>query len=221
MNDDRALGTVRDSLTAAKDSLTEVRMSTPLDAIVQHGQVARRRRKLIGLAGTAAVAVTAALAVGLTGVVGSGPRTGTIRTAAFTLVSNANGTATLTINPRVLLDASTLQSDLKHDGIPAMVTVGSFCSSDPPPAGFLRVVSFQPKSAGSGRQQPVADHLTVTFHPSAMPAGAELSFGNFQLASSQQTSFALIDTGSYTCTSTAPTTPPLHGVTLIYSRPAS
>jgi hypothetical protein len=153
------------------------------------------------------------------GVIGATHRTGTIRTAAFTLVSNANGTATLTINPKVLLDASTLQSDLKQDGIPAMVTVGSFCSSDPPPAGFLRVVSFQPKTQGSGRQ-PVADP-TVTFHPSAMPARAELSFGNFQLASSQQTSFTLIDTGSYTCTSTAPTAPPFHGVMLTYGRPAS
>jgi hypothetical protein len=42
MNDDSALGTVRDSLTTAKDSLTtakdsltEVRMSTPLDTIVR------------------------------------------------------------------------------------------------------------------------------------------------------------------------------------------
>jgi hypothetical protein len=220
MNDDSALCTVRDSLTTAKDSLTEVRMSTPLDIIVRRGRATRRRHRLIGLAGTGAVAVIAALAVGLTGVIGSTHRPGIIRTGAFTLVSNANGTATLTINPRVLLDPSTLQSDLKQDGIPAMVTVGSFCSSDPPPAGFLRVVSFQPKPLGSGRQQPVADP-TVTFSPSAMPAGTELSFGNFQLANGQQTSFALIDTGSYTCTSTAPAAPPAEGVILRYGHPAS
>jgi hypothetical protein len=219
MNDDSGLGTVRDSLTSAKDSLTEVRMRTPLDTIVRRGRATRRRHRLIGLASTGAVAVTAALAVGLTGVIGSTHRTGIIRTAAFTLVANANGTATLTINPRVLLDPSTLQSDLKQDGIPAMVTVGSFCSSDPPPAGFLRVVSFQPKPRGSGRQQAVA-HPTVTFNPSAMPAGTELSFGNFQLANGQQTSFALIDTGAYTCTGTAPTAPPPQGVILGYSHPA-
>lgn len=220
MNDDSALGTVRDSLTTAKDSLTEDRMSTPLDTIVRRGRATRRRRRLIGLAGTGAVAVTAALAVGLTSVIGSTHPTGIIRTAAFTLVSNANGTATLTIDPRVLLDPATLQSDLRQDGIPAIVTAGRFCSSDPPPAGFLRVVTFQPKPPGSGRQTPVADP-TVTFHPSAMPAGAELSFGNFQLASSQQTSFTLIDTGSYTCTSTAPAAPPFHGVMLTYGHPAS
>jgi hypothetical protein len=220
MNDDSALGTVRDSLITAKDSLTEVRMSAPLDTIVRRGRATRRRHKLIGLAGTGAVVVTAALAVGLTGVIGSTHHPGIIRTTAFTLASNANGTATLTINPRVLLDPSTLQSDLKQDGIPAMVTVGSFCSSDPPPAGFLRVVSFQPQPRGSGHQQPVADP-TVTFNPSAMPAGTELSFGNFQLADGQQTSFALIDTGSYTCTSTAPTAPPPEGVILRYGHPAS
>src|SRR5450432_2792030 len=102
MNDESALGTVRDSLTTAKDSLTKVQMSTPLDTIMRHGRATRRRRRLIGLAGTGAVAVTAALAVGLAT---SAPvhGTGTIQTAAFTLVSNANGTATLTINPKVLL----------------------------------------------------------------------------------------------------------------------
>ena len=49
-------------------------------------------------------------------------------------------------------------------------------------------------------------------NPAAMPAGTELSFGNFQLANAAQTSVALIDTRSYTCTSTAPTAPPPDGV---------
>jgi hypothetical protein len=42
--------------------------------------------------------------------------TGTIRTAAFTLARNANGTATLTISPQVLIEAATLQNDLKQYG---------------------------------------------------------------------------------------------------------
>lgn len=45
-------------------------------------------------------------------------------------------------------------------------------------------------------------------NPAAMPAGTELSFGYFQLSSGQETAAGLIDTSSYTCTSTAPTTPP-------------
>lgn len=46
---------------------------------------------------------------------------------------------------------------------------------------------------------------TVTIDPRAMPAGTELSFGNFQLANGGRTFIAVIDQGSYTCTSTAPT----------------
>jgi hypothetical protein len=192
MKDESALGIVRDSLTTARDSLTEVRMSTPLDAIVRHGRATRQRRRVIGLAGTGAMAVTAALAVGLAS---SAPAhgTGTIRTAAFTLVSNANGTDTLTINPKVLLEPGTLQSDLEKDGIPAKVTVGSFCYSDPAPAGLLHVVSI-PKTRAI---------RAITINPAAIPAGAELSFGYFQLTSSEQTNFALIGKSSYTCTAHA------------------
>jgi hypothetical protein len=189
MKDESALGSVRDSLTTAKDSLTEVQMSTPLDAIVRHGRATRRRHRLIGLAGTGAMAVTAALAVGLAS---SAPvhSTGTIRTAAFTLVSNANGTDTLTINPKVFLEPGTLQRDLARDGIPAKVTVGSFCYSDPAPAGLLHVVSI-PKTRAV---------RAITINPAAISAGAELSFGYFQLTNGEQTNFALIDKSSYTCT---------------------
>jgi hypothetical protein len=216
MNEDSALGTVRESLAMAKDSLTGIQMSTPLDSIVRHGQAARRRHRLIGLAGAAAVAAVAALTVGLTGVIGSAHRAGTIRTAAFTLVSHSDGTATLTINPLVLLDPGTLQADLNQDGIPAMVTVGSFCSSDPTPAGLSQVVSSEPAPPGSG---PVASP-TITIDPAAMPAGTELSFGNFQAADSQQTSLTLISTSSYTCTSTPPALDTPGVMTLADSRAA-
>jgi hypothetical protein len=151
---------------------------------------------------TAATAATAAAAVvlglGLTGTSGSAPArsTGSIRTTAFTLVEHANGTATLTINPDVLLDPGTLQSDLRHDGIPAIVTAGSFCSSDPVPAGFNQIVTGQKPSD------------TMTINPAVMAAGTELSFGYFQLAAGQETAMGLIDTNSYSCASTVPTTPP-------------
>jgi hypothetical protein len=192
MNDDSSLGTVQDSLTTARDSLSEVRMSTPLDTIVRQGRTTRRRRRLIGLAGTGTVAVAAVLAVGLASSA-SVHGTSTIQTAAFTLISNANGTATLTIKPKVLLEPGTLQRDLARDGISAKVTVGSFCSSDPAPAGLLHVVSIP-------RTRYVR---TITINPAAMPAGTELSFGNFQLTNGEQTNFALIDKGSYTCTAHA------------------
>ncbi|HLK73701.1 MAG TPA: hypothetical protein VKU77_08670 [Streptosporangiaceae bacterium] len=178
-----------------------------IETITARGR-ARRRRRLGGAAGlsVAAAAAGTALALSLTGALGSAPArgTGTIRTAAFTILSNPNGTTTLTINPSELLDPATLQRDLAQDGIPAMVTVGSFCSSDPAPAGFSRVVSFQP-AGETTVQEPSAEQPTITIDPAAMPAGTELSFGDFQLtAGEQQAAFALIDTSSYTCTSTPP-----------------
>ena len=62
---------------------------------------ARRRHRLSAVAGlsVAGAAAGTALALGLTGVLGPARTPGTIRTASFTLASNSNGTATLTINP--------------------------------------------------------------------------------------------------------------------------
>lgn len=117
------------------------------------------------------------------------PSASTIQTTAFTLVKNANGTATLTINPKVLLEPGTLQNDLRQDGIPAIVTTGSLCYSDPKPSGFSQVVHAS------------MPH-TLTINPAAMPAGTELSFGNFQTGNGEQTTAILISTGSYTCAST-------------------
>lgn len=119
---------------------------------------------------------------------------------SFTLVEHANGTATLTIKPGSILDPDTLQNDLRQYGIPAIVTTGSFCSSDSTPPGFSQVVT--------GHKQP----RTITINPAAMPAGTELSFGNFRVTAGPETAIQLIDTNSYTCTSTAPTAPPSGGV---------
>jgi hypothetical protein len=197
-------------LRAASDSLSAIPVASPPDveAIIARGR-ARRRHRLSAVAGVSVAAgVGTALALGLTGVLGPARTPGTIQTAAFTLVSNSDGTATLTINPKELLDPAALQSDLAQYGIPAKVTSGSFCSSDPHPDGFSQVVSSYP--AGEGSYSPQSGvQPTITIDPSAMPAGAELSVGYFQLSSgeyagSQQADVVLIDTSSYTCTSTPP-----------------
>jgi hypothetical protein len=177
------------------------RQARPLAAaeIIRQGDRRRRRsrtrRSLGGLSAAGVVGAGVALGLGLTG---SAPAhaTGTIRTAAFTLVRNATGTATLTINNNVIFEPATLQSDLAQDGIQAKVTAGSFCSSDPIPAGISQVISVPAVQPGEAP--------TVTINPTAMPPGTELSFGNFQLANGGKTFVALIDSGSYTCTSTAP-----------------
>jgi hypothetical protein len=194
-------------LRAASDSLSALPVAGPPDvgAIMARGR-ARRRRRLSAVAGLSVAAAGTALALGLTGVLGPAGTPGTIRTASFTLVSNANGTATLTINPGELLDPAALQSDLQQDGIPAMVTSGSLCTSDPAPAGFSQVVSqnWPPNASPQSGVQP-----TITIDPSAMPAGTELSFGYFQLTSGeaageQQADMLVVTTSSYTCSSTPP-----------------
>lgn len=141
---------------------------------------------------------------------------GTIRTTAFKIVKNPNGKTTLTLNPNEFLDPATLQSDLAKYGIPAKVTYGSFCSSEPAPAGFSQVVSLPPREAPVPPQSGMQP--TITFNPAALPAGTELSFGFFQLTGGgQQASFALIDTSSYSCTSTAPgPAGPAEGAQLVY-----
>lgn len=206
MTDSAELRELRESLSGVA-----VPERPRLEAITARGRE-RRRRRLSRLTGMAVVGVAAvsALAIGLTGVHGRAPTLGTIRTASFTIHRNDNGTDTLTIHPTVLLDPAVLQSDLAKYGIPAKVTVGSFCSSDPAPAGLSQVVTGPGEGtfrAGSGEQP------TITIDPAAVPAGTELSVGDFQLttgefAGEQQANGALIDTSSYTCTSTPPTLGP-------------
>jgi hypothetical protein len=192
-----------------RDSLSALDVPGPprLESIRDRGRARRRQRisRAARLSVGGVVAATA-LAVGLTAAHNSAPRLGTIRTAAYTLHQNRNGTDTLTLNPVELLDPSQLQSDLAQYGIPALVTSGSYCTSDPEPAGFSQVVS----GPGPGTSQDGSgDHLTMTIDPSAMPAGTELSVGDFQLASGeQQANLDLINSSSYSCISTPPTLGP-------------
>jgi hypothetical protein len=168
---------------------------------------------------TAAAATALVLGLGLSGVIDSAPAhpTATIRTAAFTLVEHVNGTATLTLNLNVLFAPRVLQRDLRHDGIPAIVTSGSFCSSHPALAGFSRVVFVYPIDLrlGPGKHHLRGNGPTITIKPAAMPAGTELSFGFFQLGpGTRQADAELINTSSYSCatTPTSLTRPLGHGL---------
>lgn len=216
MNDSAVLRELRDSLSGVTAG-----ERPRLAAITARGRVHRRHRlsAIVGLSLTAAVG-GAALAAGLTGVFGPAPARGTatIRTAAFTIVRNADGTDTLTIHPQVLFDPTTLQNDLAQYGIPAMVNTGSFCSSDPAPGDISQVMT--PLLQGEEGSPPPAQDPTITIDPAAMPPGTELSFGNFQVSMGLETTIALIDISSYTCTSTAPTTLPPGGALLLYGKSA-
>ena len=121
----------------------------------------------------------------------------------YALRQNANGT--LTLNPIELLDPAKLQKDLAHYRIPAKVTTGRYCTSDPEPAGFTPAVA-QPGTRGD-------DTSTngITIDPSQIPSGTELSFGYFKLTSgpnagNQQINVSLINRSSFSCSTTPPDT---------------
>lgn len=177
-----------------------------LDAIAARGR-ARRRRRRSGVARASALGAVAAAAVAVTLTSGHSqrPTLGTIKTAAYTLHHNQNGTDTLTLNPVELFDSAQLQSDLAQYGIPAKVTTGSYCRSDPEPAGFPQVVASGGSGPGTSVNGGPVQKPSLTIDPSAVRSGAELSVGNFKLPSGElEAEMSLINSNSFNCTSTPP-----------------
>ena len=183
-----------------KDAVSEIHMDTPLEAIVSRGR-SRRRRRLSGLAGAGVgIGLGLALAVSAFGRSGTVPSSHVARPAqlmAFTLVSNPNGTATLTLTKGQLPDPSVLRQQLAQAGVPAMVNVGSRCDSqggDPP--GLGQVITSKRLTNGN---------VILVITPAAMPEGSELAIGFF---TNGQT-WNLVTAGApLTCTSTLPSPGP-------------
>jgi hypothetical protein len=170
---------IDDVLLQARDSLSGAHMGTPVEAILARSRSRRQRRRLAELS-VAGVAASVALVLGLTGVFGSSNHSPEIRTAAFTLVSNANGTATLTLHQSQVFNPSALAHALAQAGIPAVVHTGIFCSSHPAPPS-KGVISVQlPGGASVAKSYPGHERSTppdavTVINPAAMPAGTELS----------------------------------------------
>jgi hypothetical protein len=205
-----------------RDALSKVAAPErpPLAAITSRGR-AHQRRRLAGFAGlgVTGVAAATALALGLTGVLGAAPArsTGTIRTAAFVLTRNANGTDTLTFSKSHVLKPAALQQALAQDGIRALVKINTDCSSNPAPpsASSIGVVSIQlpdgtpvsiPATHEPGTRIPA--NAVIVFKPSAMPTGTEMfvgyrSYGTGAIAT-RLSAFHLIYTSSYTCSNGFP-----------------
>jgi hypothetical protein len=196
-------------LRELRDALSGVGMPRrpPLEAIKRRGHAQRRQRRTRATRfSVAGIVVAGALALGVSLAATPAHPLGTIQRAAYTLRHNQNGTDTLTLKPIELFNPSQLQSDLAQYGIPAKVTTGSYCTTTPEPAGLSQVVT----EPGPGTwQHGSGDHPTMTIDPSQMPSGTELSVGDFQTPSGElQADMDLIDTNSYTCTSTPPTLGP-------------
>jgi hypothetical protein len=214
-----------------RDALSELASPPrpPLAAITTRVRAHQRRR----LAGFSGLSVTAAavLALGLTGVLGSTPApstgvirtaaparasgsTGTIRTGAFILTSNVNGTDTLTLTMSQMLNPATLQQALTQHGVPALVKTGTYCSSSPaapdpvstgvlsgfqPPAGTPHTMVPAPSGPAPTEVTELAARTVTVINPAAIPSGTELFFGYSGTIHAVFTD--LIYTNSYTCSS--------------------
>jgi hypothetical protein len=170
MNGNNAVDTVRDSLATARDSLTEVHVTTPLDTIVRHGQ-ARRRRRLTGRVGAAVVAAGTALAV-IALLPASHPASHQprVQLAAWTVATQPGGIIQVTI--RELHDPAGLQATLRAEGVPASVSFGNGQQTaclPYPGGGFTTsanpalINSVFPPSPGPG--------TAVSIRPTALPSG--------------------------------------------------
>lgn len=232
-----------------RDSLDEVAVSDrpSLTAITDRGRAHRqRRRAAVAGAGGVGVAAGTAVALGLTGILGATPggttaagttRTATasestdspgttstsssIRTAAFILTANANGTDTLILTTSQVFNPAVFQQALARFGIPAVVkTDDTFCASSPaPPSPFgIGVLSIQPPvkpahkmlplPSGSLKPNPgeIIANTKMVINPAAIPSGTELFFS---YSSTRHALFVdLIYKNSYTCSTGQPPVTP-------------
>lgn len=220
-----------------RDSLSE--LAAPerpaLAAITSRGR-AHQRRRLAGFAGLggAGVATGTALALALTGTIGTAApargagtaqaatsarstgSSGTIQTAAFTLTRNANGTDTLTLTHSQMFDPAVLQQALAQHGIPALVKTGVYCYSSPaaPDPVSIGVLSVRPPLNAPPRTEPVragqlrGDLNQIIDNTVTVINPAAMPSGTelfFGYSTTDQAIFAaLIDTRSYTCSAGQP-----------------
>ncbi len=163
-----------DVLDRLSESLSGVHMVLPVETIVARGRTRQRRQRSRRMVTGATAVVIVALAVLTFGGHRSTPPAstgGNIHLAAFTLVANRDGTATLTLIKGVPIDAEALRQKLAQAGVPAVVTVGRACSNPVADSAALdQVVSVQPRTDGT---------VVMVITPSAMPNGTELSIGVF------------------------------------------
>lgn len=168
-----------DVMCQVRESFSGLRMETPVEAVFTRSRVHRRRRRSGVTAAAAAGAVAAAVTLTLGGPVRSpaspGPASsGPVRLAAFSVTSGPGDSTTLILRkgpqyPR--LDPRALRQALAQHGIPALVTVGTFCR---PAQGASPGV---PKAVHATGQADGSDAIVIDGR--AIPPGTRLSIGLF------------------------------------------
>ena len=167
----------------------------------------RGNRRLAGSIAAAATVAALVLSLGLSGLFGSGgqaPGHGAnpVRLAAFSAVSNPDGSVTLILRPGVPFHPSALQHLLARHGVPALVRVRSYCYSNPPP-NAPGAVRTEPKLKSYPPGHPLPKMTKLVIKAGRLPARTEIGFGFFHhnLVFIQN----VIYTHAHTCASSPPT----------------
>jgi hypothetical protein len=206
-----------DVMCQVRESLSGLHMDTPVETVFAKSR-ARRRRQVSGLTAvavtTAGAAAAVTLALGGIAPAHSGnppsarPGTGNassvspraVTLAAFSVTSGPGDKTTLVLRKgsQYQLDPSALRQALAQHGIPALVTVGTFCRSTPPaPVDFRQIL--QPLSQG--------DAEATAINGQALPPGTRLSIAYFP----NYVRFALLKDGApLSCSSSSSGQPAVH-----------
>jgi hypothetical protein len=194
-----------DVMCQVRESFSGLRMDMPVEKVFARSRV-RRRRRLSGL--TAAAAATAGAAAAITLTLGGPAPTrsgtppsaspGSVKLAAFSVTSGPGDSTTLILRKGGRLDPSALRQALAQRGIPALVTVGTFCRSIPGASASVGQVLHASNSA---------DGSAMVINGQAMPSGTRLSIGYFP----GQIRMGLIKDGApLSCGSTLQQQPAVH-----------
>jgi len=166
MNDDEMLATMRSSLTAVKESLTDVRLETPVNAIQARARGRRLRRGLAG-AGTTGLALGVGFALAAGGGSPAGARPVHVNLDAWSVNTLSGGLVYLDV--RELQEPALLRQTLADAGVPAIVTFGKFCTG-PGGGDTVDLRQILGKTAAGGEPR-------LTINPARIPHGSELSIG--------------------------------------------
>jgi hypothetical protein len=157
-------------------------MDMQVEEVFARGRAARRRwRARLTAAATATVGAATAMTLTLGGPAPAHPGSppppnpGAVKLAAFLVTSGPGASTTLILDkdkgPQYSpLDPAALRQALAQRGIPALVTVGTFCRSVPAPSADLgKVLSASSQADGSA----------MVINGQAIPPGTRLSIGLF------------------------------------------
>lgn len=187
MNDDEMLAAMRRSLTTVKDSLTNVHLDRPAEAIIGQARSRRLRRVLPGIA-VGGLALGIGLALALPGSP-SAARPVHVNLEAWSVNTTSAGLINVTI--RELKDPAQLRQTLADAGVPVRLTFGQVCT---PASGNL------PELSQVLHKMPGRGDVVLAINPAAMSAGTELviGIGKFQPGStvSPAAAFGLMRVGS-------------------------